>query len=310
MSDLEAEDLDSLEHGDVDSTVKVLVIGNGHVGKSTYVQRFCRGTYNDTYKKTIGCEYSEKRKFQLKQINKTTTNDDMPARVVDIMIWDTAGQEEYRSLNHKYYGGAGCALLLFSTTDSNSFRELPLWKAKVLELCGNVPMAIVQTKYDAALTSSMVDDDEVEKLAASLQLRLYRSSSETGLNVEEPFNYVALRCLTEGGGGNSESQLAHISSLATTTSPAAASFETRGSGSGGGEEKEKTNEVRRNTTAVQDDNNEEDNEEEKKGGQEEEDIKNKKNVVVDPKLRVYHNRPTKPSRRRTNGKKEARCNIA
>ena len=52
----------------------------------------------------ITCEYmySEKRKFQLKQINKTTTNDDMPARVVDIMIWDTAGQEEYRSLNHKY----------------------------------------------------------------------------------------------------------------------------------------------------------------------------------------------------------------
>lgn len=303
MSDLEAEDLDSLEHGDVDLTVKVLVIGNGHVGKSTYVKRFCRGTYDDTYKKTIGCEYSERRKFHLKQNNKKTNT---PARVVDIMIWDTAGQEEYRSLNHKYYGGAGCALLLFSTTDSNSFKELPSWKSKVLELCGDVPMAIVQTKYDAAFTSSMVDDDEVEKLAASLQLRLYRSSSETGLNVEEPFNYVALRCLTEGAGGNSESHLAHISSLSTTsriTTLEAHGNKSRNADGGNvarnGERE--TKEERRTTTG------DEKEEEKEDGGETNESERRIKNI--DPASRVYHNRPTAPSRRRTDGKKDTRCTI-
>ena len=58
--DLEAEDLDEMTSGDVTRTVKCLVVGNGHVGKSTYVRRFCRGKYEDEYKKTIGCVFGER----------------------------------------------------------------------------------------------------------------------------------------------------------------------------------------------------------------------------------------------------------
>jgi Ras-related protein Rab-23 len=202
IDDLVAEDLDSLSAGDVTQTVKVLVIGNGHVGKTTYVRRFCTDNYNGDYKKTIGCDFSERRQFLLPSYGN---------KRVDVMVWDTAGQEEYRSLNHKYYDGAGCALLLFSITDKNSFLELPRWKNKVLELCGEVPMAIVQTKMDAS-DHAAITLEEVKECATKLKLRLFRISSMNGININEPFEYVAVNSL-RGGGGNSAQQVTHISSL-------------------------------------------------------------------------------------------------
>ena len=74
--------------------VKVLVVGNGHVGKTTFVRRFCRGKFDDNYKKTIGCEFMEKRGFRLK-------NTEGKPRV-DLLVWDTAGQDRYRAVTTAY----------------------------------------------------------------------------------------------------------------------------------------------------------------------------------------------------------------
>ena len=199
MSDLESEDLDADDLGDVVSTVKVLVVGNGHVGKSTYVRRFTRGAFDDAYRKTIGCVYAERRGFPLPALG----------RCVDLMVWDTAGQEEYRALNHNYYDGAGGALVLFSTTDAASLAEVAQWRQKVLDLCGDVPIAMVQTKVDC-MESATVTPAAVEECARALKLRLFRSSSKSGDNVDEPFEYVATRCIRRGG-GDSEQHLVHIS---------------------------------------------------------------------------------------------------
>ena len=268
VDDLEAESLDDLSAGDVQPTVKVLVIGNGHVGKSTFVTRFCRGQYNDTYKKTIGCEYSERRNFSLHSYRN---------KMVDVMVWDTAGQEEYRSLNHKYYSGAGCALILFSTTDENSFKELPHWKNKVIELCGDVPMAIVQTKTDA-MEHAFAQQDDMAQGAQNLNLRLFRSSSQDGTNIEEPFEYVAVKCLRRGG-GNSEQQVTHISDMNTGSNSGHNALE---SGAMVCEEKSNTMD---------------------EGGE----ARHAQGTEVQPKQHqptVYTNRPTAPSRRRTTGKKD------
>jgi small GTP-binding protein len=307
FDDMEHGDFDDMEHGDVQSTVKVLVIGNGHVGKSTYVKRFLYGNYDDTYKKTVGAVYSERREFCLPALNNKT---------VDINVWDTAGQEEYRTLNHKYYGGAGCALLLFSTTDANSFHELPSWKAKVLELCGDVPMAIVQTKVDALEHASMTED-EVNMRAQQLQLRVFRSSSAQGVNIEEPFEYVAALCLNKGG-GDSDQQLSHIISLSKTTEQRGGSEGSGNSGSGGGSSNSSSNSIsgggsgEKSSSSNNSSNGHKDQNVAEQNKVEEKNTSGKTTTManIPPASRVYSNRPTQPSRRRTDGKKEARCSVS
>ena len=74
---------------------------------------------------------------------------------VKLMIWDTAGQEEFDSLTSRYYKGAGAAVLVFSTEDRASFDALPSWKRKVEDECGVIAMALVQNKIDLMHRAAM-----------------------------------------------------------------------------------------------------------------------------------------------------------
>ena len=65
--------------------IQVVIVGNGAVGKSSMIQRYCRGTFTKTYKKTIGVDFLEK---QLR----------VHGEDVRLMLWDTAGQEEFDAL--------------------------------------------------------------------------------------------------------------------------------------------------------------------------------------------------------------------
>lgn len=67
---------------------------------------------------------------------------------VRLMLWDTAGQEEFDAITKAYYRGAQAAVLAFSTTDRTSFDAIRSWKKKVEDECGEIPMVIVQNKID------------------------------------------------------------------------------------------------------------------------------------------------------------------
>ena len=88
----------------VRDVIQVVIVGNGAVGKSSMIQRYCRGTFTKTYKKTIGVDFLEK---QLR----------VHGEDVRLMLWDTAGQEEFDCLTRAYYRGAQAAVVAFSTTD-------------------------------------------------------------------------------------------------------------------------------------------------------------------------------------------------
>ena len=67
---------------------------------------------------------------------------------VRLMLWDTAGQEEFDAITKAYYRGAQAAVLAFSTVDRLSFEAICSWKKKVEDECGEIPMVIVQNKID------------------------------------------------------------------------------------------------------------------------------------------------------------------
>ena len=75
---------------------------------------------------------------------------------VRLMLWDTAGQEEFDAITKAYYRGAQACVIAFSTTDHASFEAVKKWKRKVEDECGHVPMVLVQNKIDL-LHESQVD---------------------------------------------------------------------------------------------------------------------------------------------------------
>lgn len=67
---------------------------------------------------------------------------------VRLMLWDTAGQEEFDAITKAYYRGAQACVVAFSTVDRASFEAVRKWKKKVEDECGLVPMVLVQNKID------------------------------------------------------------------------------------------------------------------------------------------------------------------
>ncbi|KAG2467506.1 ras-related protein Rab-23 [Polypterus senegalus] len=162
---------------DMEVAIKVVVVGNGAVGKSSMIQRYCKGIFTKDYKKTIGVDFLE-RQIQIHD------------EEVRLMLWDTAGQEEFDAITKAYYRGAQACVLVFSTTDRESFEAIPSWKEKVEAEVGDIPTVLVQNKIDL-LDDSVIKNEEAEGLAKKLKLRFYRASVKEDLNVNEVFKYLA-----------------------------------------------------------------------------------------------------------------------
>lgn len=113
---------------------------------------------------------------------------------VRLMLWDTAGQEEFDAITKAYYRGAQACVLVFSTTDRESFEAISSWREKVVAEVGEIPTVLVQNKIDL-LDDSCIKNEEAEMLAKKLKLRFYRTSVKEDLNVNEVFKYLAEKYL-------------------------------------------------------------------------------------------------------------------
>lgn len=198
----------SLEEVDFETAIKVIVVGNGGVGKTSLIRRFCKGKFTDTYKKTIGVDFLEKEQF-IPALNETVT----------LMLWDTAGQEEFDAVTRTYYRGAGAAVLAFSTTDRQSFEDIGKWKKKVEAECPDISMVLIQNKIDL-IDQAVVEPNEAEALAKRLGLKFYRVCVKDNLNVDDVFEYLSENYIKNGGKSyTGEEQM--IGALASSSKPAA-----------------------------------------------------------------------------------------
>ncbi len=125
-------------HDGVEITLKLIVVGNGQVGKTSMITRFVTGQFVSDYKKTLAVDFLEK-------------SIDLINDQIIFHLWDTAGQEEYDSLTRSYYSGAGAAVIAFSMTDRASFIAVPSWVRKVKSECSEVPIVLVQNKVSPGL---------------------------------------------------------------------------------------------------------------------------------------------------------------
>ena len=99
--------------------LKVVVLGDMAVGKTSLMNRFVNNRFSHQYKSTLGADF----------LSKEVTVDD---RTINLQIWDTAGQERFQSLGVAFYRGADCCVLTYDVTDVNTLRSLDMWKEEFL----------------------------------------------------------------------------------------------------------------------------------------------------------------------------------
>ena len=171
----------------LDPSMKIIVIGNGKVGKSTLALKFVKNIFTTEYKQTLGVDFLNIKKY-IKKIDQT----------IDFYIWDTAGQDHFNAITRRYYRGADACLIVFAINDKDSFIQVKSWHKKMKNECGDIPTALVMSKIDLK-AEQKISDEEAEKLAKELGIKLFKVSSKEGIMVEECFEYLAEKNYQKNG---------------------------------------------------------------------------------------------------------------
>ena len=154
--------------------LKLIVVGNQGTGKSCILNRFINETFDEKYQATIGLDFQSK--------NITIHDQD-----VRLIIYDTAGQEKFRSLIPMYIREAQIILLVYDITDKESFDAMPNWIQEVKEVINKeVVFALIGNKIDLE-SQRNVSYEEGKKLAEKNNFVFQEVSAKTGKNFENLF---------------------------------------------------------------------------------------------------------------------------
>lgn len=161
-----------------DGVHKVVVLGSGGVGKSALTIRLVTDHFLEEYNPTI------EDNFQ-----KNTTIDGIPT-VIDIL--DTAGQEEYSSMQDQWMREGNGFLLVYAVNEMATFEEMSQYRMKILRTKGNdkVPIVLVGNKCDVDDHMRQVPTAVAQRLATEWGVPFFESSAKTPLNNEECFYEV------------------------------------------------------------------------------------------------------------------------
>ena len=153
---------------------KYIIIGDASVGKSNLLIRYVYGEFNKDYQNTIGVE------FGVKNIN-------IKNKICRIQIWDTAGQETFKSITKGYYKNSVCAIIVYDITRRDSFNNINTWINDCKTICSKtVSMVLVGAKSDLEINRQVMKE-EGEELAEKNGIPFYETSAKTGENVNEVF---------------------------------------------------------------------------------------------------------------------------
>jgi Ras-related protein Rab-1A len=166
-----------------DYLFKLLLIGDSGVGKSSLLLRFSDNTYTESFIATIGVDF-----VMPTQKIKTV---DVESKVIKLQIWDTAGQEKFRTITSSYYRGAHGVIVVYDVTNRDSFRNVQNWMGEITRYASeNVNRLLIGNKCDVD-GKRVVSTEEGKALADSLGLPFMETSAKTSANVEQSFLRMA-----------------------------------------------------------------------------------------------------------------------
>ena len=155
---------------------KVLILGDSTVGKTCFLVRYVDDSFDDSTLLSVGMDY------RLKNVK---TED---GTKVKLQIWDTCGQERYRSISKNYYKGANAIILVFSLIDKKSFESVENWINQIKEEASESILIILVGNNSDLIEKRVISYEEAEKLAKEFNINYFECSAKTGENINVAFN--------------------------------------------------------------------------------------------------------------------------
>ena len=158
-----------------DYSLKIVVVGDSGVGKTCFLFRFVRDQWEGETQPTLGVEF-------LTKVVQTESHR------IQLQLWDTAGQELFRSVTRGYYRGSAGAIIVFSLTSPDSFNNVSQWVQDIKDVArSDVVMILVGNKSDLN-EERRVSRNEAEDFAKLNQMIYFETSAKNGDGVIEAVN--------------------------------------------------------------------------------------------------------------------------
>ena len=163
---------------DYDYIFKLVLIGDTCVGKSCILVRFSDDIFDDNYVTTIGVDF----RFKTMVVKN---------KVVKIQIWDTAGEERYRSITTAYYRGAAAIIICCDCTNKESFNNIKNWVEEIGKYTDKdaVDKMVFMNKCDLT-EERCIKKDEIDKFEKENGIKVLEVSAKTGEGIDKGFEYI------------------------------------------------------------------------------------------------------------------------
>ncbi|UQC80680.1 GTP-binding nuclear protein GSP1/Ran [Colletotrichum lupini] len=156
-------------------TFKLVLVGDGGTGKTTFVKRHLTGEFEKKYMATLGVEVHPLG---------FSTNFGQ----IQFDVWDTAGQEKFGGLRDGYYINGQCGIIMFDVTSRITYKNVPNWHRDLVRVCENIPIVLCGNKVD-------VKERKVKAKTITFHrkknLQYYDISAKSNYNFEKPFLWLA-----------------------------------------------------------------------------------------------------------------------
>jgi len=160
---------------DMKNNFKVVLLGEGCVGKTSLVLRFVEGKFNSKHESTLQASFLTK-KITLEN-----------GQIIQLNIWDTAGQERFHALGPIYYRGAQGAILVYDITDQDSFQKVKNWVKELKRMLSTDIVIIIAGNKSDIDHNRTVPQDDAFAYAESVGAHYIETSAKQNHGVEELF---------------------------------------------------------------------------------------------------------------------------
>ena len=160
--------------------LKLLIIGDSSVGKTSIMFRFSDDVFSHTFIPTIGIDF----KIKTVEIN---------GKQVKLQIWDTSGQERFDAITRSYYRGAMGIMLVYDLTFAKSFTRIEKWIRNIQENADHdVEKVLLANKCDME-DNRVISKESGEALAMEYGMQFYETSAKININIDKPIMELSER---------------------------------------------------------------------------------------------------------------------
>lgn len=161
--------------------LKVCVVGEGAVGKTSLIIRYTEGHFRESYLMTVGTS------FAVKEL-------DFGDTLVRLQLWDLAGQPHFSSVRPVFYRGAAGSIMVFDVTRRDTYDAIPKWYEEVSQVTGDITSVLLANKVDL-VDQRVVSTEEGMAIAQHYGWTYFETSAKDGRGVTDAFRQIAVQCV-------------------------------------------------------------------------------------------------------------------